>query len=570
MRFLFSRALGVISTLLLSRFVHVHSQACVLKVPADPLTALGLSTPYVVTGCTQADAPTFVEGVIVDLDAGTIKAYSPLVIDAGKAAAAAPTKISLGNNVVVGLWFGTNGDSLTLQGTIINGVDSVLQGNCVNGGGGGATAFSQFGQFSACNARAFFDAAQAVIANKQVTLPPLGNDFTGLPCPTTRDFGLVDQDESDNVVTQYLVLNNGQSAQNIPDNVAKFAAQKTATTVVSNGSDEGLLARLLDPPIGCSPWKIPDMADKTNKQMVSTLATNELHARLQGKPVAFLPAGHAMTLTADGNPDINKLNAYRTSVNQAPIRNLNQANTVSYCKNMYSVMGAGRILLWSSKTVKAASPDPAFKNLAAFMVGRYNAAVGADNLNCVALLNKPSPLLNNVDKNGNFIFPANAKAAAAGNDFHIQETPITTAPASSKSNSTTAPPPPPPLPAWILEQAPMPSMEELRVLAGITEDPAFDTQWGEPAVDLQITPDAFGTPDPTVQNPPAPGTTSTMNFQAMSFGIGIGAGVIAMALIGGVAYVVKRKQEQGRTASSSVSHPAINFARISSPANAMV
>ena len=44
-------ALLSLSLALLSWVSVVRSQACQLQVPADPLTAQGLATPYVLTGC---------------------------------------------------------------------------------------------------------------------------------------------------------------------------------------------------------------------------------------------------------------------------------------------------------------------------------------------------------------------------------------------------------------------------------------------------------------------------------------------------------------------------------------
>jgi hypothetical protein len=103
---------------------------------------------------------------------------------------------TLPKGAVVGIWFGFNGHTLTLKGA--NG--SLQAGKCVNGANG-----SIFGQFAYCNAAAFFQTANQAILAKRLTPPALGVAKDGRTCPTVRDFSVVDQDQSDNVTTAYLV-----------------------------------------------------------------------------------------------------------------------------------------------------------------------------------------------------------------------------------------------------------------------------------------------------------------------------------------------------------------------------
>src|SRR5207253_5141561 len=70
--------------------------------------------------------------------------------------------------------------NLILQGT--NG--SLGAGHCVNG-----IAGSIFGQFSYCNAPAFFQAANQAIQAGKLVPPPLGKARDGLACPTVREIG---------------------------------------------------------------------------------------------------------------------------------------------------------------------------------------------------------------------------------------------------------------------------------------------------------------------------------------------------------------------------------------------
>ena len=93
---------------------------CTLVVPADPLSAPGLATPYqLLSPCHEADpgASAFVQATIVDPATGQLSVYNPVVVDQDAKPAAAPVVPKLPVGAVVGIWFGFNGDNLTLQGT---------------------------------------------------------------------------------------------------------------------------------------------------------------------------------------------------------------------------------------------------------------------------------------------------------------------------------------------------------------------------------------------------------------------------------------------------------------------
>ena len=64
------------------------STNCTLQVPANPLTARGLATPYVLgDGCqmSNADLQAYVEADIITPATGRIRVYNPLVITGGNA-----------------------------------------------------------------------------------------------------------------------------------------------------------------------------------------------------------------------------------------------------------------------------------------------------------------------------------------------------------------------------------------------------------------------------------------------------------------------------------------------------
>src|SRR5260221_10711741 len=103
-----------------------------------------------------------------------------------------------------------------------------------------------------------------------LTPPPLGMANDGKPCPSVRDFGLVDMDQSDNVITTYLVTANGQTAQMTTANAAALQNAQTQ----ANGSDNRLLAVGLDTAVGCTPRMAPHLADPGH--MLPPLPPNQL------------------------------------------------------------------------------------------------------------------------------------------------------------------------------------------------------------------------------------------------------------------------------------------------------
>src|SRR5579864_3155130 len=287
---------------------------CTLIVPPNPLSAQGLATPYQLTATNPANGPchesnkaqaAFVQGAIINPATGTISIYNPLVVDRGTQPAVQPQP-PFGDQTpqgdIVALWFGSNGNTLTLQES--NG--SLRQGQCVNESNG-----SIFGQFAYCNAPAFFQAANQAIQAGKLVPPQLGMALDGQPCPTTRDFSIVDQDPSDKVTATYLVTASGQTAQDTQANTAALGAQ--VIQVQKNGSDERLLT-LVDAALGCTPWMAPDLANPGH--LVTALPLNELQAAVsQGLPVALVPNADPMVLV-NNQPNLAKLNAYRAGVDQ--------------------------------------------------------------------------------------------------------------------------------------------------------------------------------------------------------------------------------------------------------------
>jgi len=370
---------------------------CSLIVPAQPLTAQGLATPYQLVATNPNNGPcneanpnqsAFVQAAIIDTATGNVSVYEPLVIDKGTQPAAPPVVPQLSANSIVSLWFGFNGDNLALRTSR----GSLQEGNCVNGLPG-----SIFGQFSYCNASAFFKAANQAIAAGSLVPPALGTAKDGLPCPTVRDFSVVDQDQSDNVQTQYLATPDGRTAQFSAANQGNLQN----ATVIANPSDNALLTNFINPALGCQSWQAPDLANNGN--MVSALALDEIQAAAdQQAPIALVPLADPMTMVANGNnnnvQNLTKTNLYRQGVDQTPAASRQDASGTAYCQNLVQ-KGMPRLIMDKPMTINATTPDAAAANsLFTFLAQRFQASYM--NLNCRQLLHQPNPVQTQTDNNG--------------------------------------------------------------------------------------------------------------------------------------------------------------------------
>lgn len=345
---------------------------CAIIVPQHPLTATGLATPYRLTGpdgaspaasgCTMANAANlgaFVQATILDPATGQLSVYEPLVITDGTRPAAAPVVPKLPEGAVVTIDFGFNGDTLTQVGGTPR---ALKQGHCENGMRG-----SPFGQVSFCHGTHFFWAASRAERQRKLTVPSAGSSpKTGQACPTTRSFVVVDQDQSDNVTTQYLLTASGRTAQFNKAN----AAAMTGASVISNGSDNVLLGDFLDPALGCKPFTAPDLSQ--GGAPGTSQALDELSAaRSQAAPVALVPENDPMVLV---NNAVNgtKTDHYRAMVGQPGISSKTDAadSPTNYCRNMMNIQTR---FLSNHEALLASAPSPVpavGNNLLSFMANR--------------------------------------------------------------------------------------------------------------------------------------------------------------------------------------------------------
>jgi hypothetical protein len=355
---------------------------CDIIVPAKPLTARGLSTPWQLTGpdgqspgvsgCTEANAASlgaFVQATILNRSTGALSVYEPLVITQGTTPAVAPVVPKLPRNSIVTIDVGFNGTDLTQVGATRR---ALRQGSCVDGLHG-----SVFGQVSFCNGTRFFRVARRLEARGKLVVPSAGTStVNGKPCPTTRDFSIVDQDPSDNVTTTYLLIPSGQTAQNNARNTSALPG----ATQISNGSDNALLDVFVDPALRCKPLEAPDLS--AGGAMGTSQALDELSAaRSQAAPVALVPENDEMVLV-NNQFSPAKTNLYRSSVGQPALSRANNAvdSPAKFCQNMVNIQS---VFLNDNEAAltPGSSPVPAVgDNLFTFMANRLS--MSFDNLSC--------------------------------------------------------------------------------------------------------------------------------------------------------------------------------------------
>ena len=329
--------------------------------------------------------------------------YNPVVSDATiPGDAAAGTGAPPG--AVIDVWTGFNGNVLKL-------------------GGDGARRFVNFAQQAYAGSPLFFFELRRAEAAGKVTVPPLGTASDGMACPSTRDFSVVDQDQSDNVVVKY----------GAPFNVV-------------NGSDDASLNGRIDPALGCHAWAVPLTSATGTMTTAGPLEEEQARAGQQA-PVALVP-GLDPFVTSGGKPNLVLQNLYRLQVGQ-PLT-LNGRDTAAYCQNL---AGTGEPRLKADAAVEAGSPPPAFGalgiNLALHLAARF--AATWTNLTCQALTGMPSPITVTVDGAGMAV-------TATYNAFNPAAPPVPAAAPATTAPATT--PPAAPAPAVTDTMAPAPSVTD--------------------------------------------------------------------------------------------------------------
>jgi hypothetical protein len=366
---------------------------CDIVIPAHPLTAKGLATPFLLTGpagtssaasgCQMINSlklGAFVQATILDPATGKLSVYNPLVITKGTRPAVKPVVPKLPRHAVVTIDIGFNGEILRQAGATPN---ALAEGRCTDGMPG-----SPFGQVSFCNGPAFFRAAFAAERAGKLKVPAAGFSRrmvatagalgTGRECPSVRNFNMVDQDPSDNVTTSYLLdPATGRTAQDTAANKARMPG----ASVLRNGSDNALIDDFLDPALGCTPLEAPDLGN--HGAMTTSQALDELFAaRNEPRNAALVPENDAMVTDLGGGFDLAKANLYRAEVGQPPVTSQNQESSSPqmFCQNLINIQGP---FVAANQSLLETGPSPvptAGDNLYTFLASRL--AGSFDDLNC--------------------------------------------------------------------------------------------------------------------------------------------------------------------------------------------
>jgi hypothetical protein len=380
---------------------------CDIVIPAHPLTAKGLATPFLLTGpagtspaasgCQMINSlqlGAFAQATILDPATGKLFVYDPLVITKGTKPAVKPVVPKLPRHAIVTIDIGFNGEILRQVGATPN---ALAEGRCTDGEPG-----SPFGQVSFCGGPAFFKAARAAERAGKLTVPRAGFSKrmvatagalgTGRECPSVRNFDMVDQDPSDNVTTAYLLdPATGRTAQDTPANKARMPGAK----LLVNGSDNALIDDFLNPALGCTTFEAPDLGN--HGVPTTSQALDELFAaRNEPKNAALVPENDGMVLDRGGSIDLAKTNLYRSEIGQAPVSRQNQESSSPqmFCQNLINIQGA---FIAANQALLATQPSPvptAGDTLYTFLASRL--AGSFDNLNCQNFgLHNPVLMVNN-------------------------------------------------------------------------------------------------------------------------------------------------------------------------------
>jgi hypothetical protein len=223
---------------------------CGIVVPAHPLSARGLSTPYELTGCATSSAASrggVVQATVLDPATGALSVYHPLVIAAGTRPSVPPAAPRLPRNAIVTIDFGSSAMILTPVGATPG---ALAQGRCVSGPGPASGG-------SSCNGTAFFQAALTLMHQGRLHVPSEGTSAnmvatggrlgTGRDCPNVRNFEVAGQDQAGALVDDFI-----------------------------------------DPAFGCKPFTAPDLGSK-NAPATSRALDELLAARNEPKVAAQLP-----------------------------------------------------------------------------------------------------------------------------------------------------------------------------------------------------------------------------------------------------------------------------------------
>jgi hypothetical protein len=249
---------------------------CDIIVPANPLSAQGLATPYQLTGpkgttpaqsgCEMSNGAklgAFVQATILDPATGALSVYEPLVITQGTRPDTPDRKLKppvIPADAVVTIDFGFNGTHLVQVGATPT---TLADAHCVSGQAGPA-----FGPTSFCNGGNFFAAVRQAERKGLLKVPSPGTSDaiagsggdlgTGRSCPVISNYEVAGLDPGESVTTTYL-LNplTGQTTQNN----STYLGYVAGATLLHGNSANAVLDQYIDPLLGCTPFEAPDLSN---------------------------------------------------------------------------------------------------------------------------------------------------------------------------------------------------------------------------------------------------------------------------------------------------------------------
>jgi hypothetical protein len=362
---------------------------CDIIVPANPLSAQGLATPYQLTGrngmtpaksgCEMSNGAklgAFVQATILDPATGALSVFEPLVITQGTRPDTPGMKLHppvIPADAVVTIDFGFNGTDLIPVGATPT---ALADAHCVSGQAGSA-----FGQTSFCNGVNFFNAVRQAERKGLLKVPspgtsnaivPSGGDLgTGRSCPVIRNFEVAGLDPGESVTTTYL-LNplTGQTAQDSPT----YQDYVAGATLLHNNSANAVLDQYVDPILGCTPFEAPDLSN-ANAPTFSEALDEIAAGAYQPKTAALVPENDTVVMDG-GEYDPAKTDLYREQLGQALLTSQSDkaSDPATYCQNLVGIqtpfLAANEKLLATGQSPVTATAD----NLLTFLANDLSAS----------------------------------------------------------------------------------------------------------------------------------------------------------------------------------------------------
>jgi hypothetical protein len=362
---------------------------CDIIVPANPLSAQGLATPYQLTGpkgktpaqsgCEMshgAQLGAFVQATILDPATGALSVYEPLVITQGTRPDTPGMKLNppmIPADAVVTIDFGFNAAVLVQVGATPT---TLADAHCVSGQAGSA-----FGQTSFCNGVNFFNAVRQAERKGLLKVPSPGTSNaiaasggdlgTGRSCPVIRNFEVAGLDPGESVTTTYLL--NPLTGQTALDNPT-YRGYIAGATLLHTNSANAVLDEYVDPILGCAPFEAPDLSN-ANVPTFSEALDEIAAGAYQPKTAALVPENDKVAMDG-GKSDPAKTDLYRAELGQSLIGSQSDktSDPAMYCQNLVDIqtpfLAANHKLLATGQSPVTATAD----NLLTFLANDLSAS----------------------------------------------------------------------------------------------------------------------------------------------------------------------------------------------------